>query len=699
MPGVARAAPLTNTAHLDFLGDTVRPPSQAGHSTFGSGPIGVLWTYADRNADGSYRRVGGGTYDPAANTYGQGAFNADDIARAAVVYTRHWRDTHSSVSRTRAYALLRGLAYLQSPNGNVVLWMQPDGTLNPSAEPVELPDPSDSGPSYWLARTVWAYGEGYRAFRDENPPFAQFLRNRLELALRALEREVLTKYPQTQVVDGRRVPSWLIVDGADATAEAMLGLRAYLDAGGSPAAARALDRFAEGVAAMGTPAGDEWPYGAVLPWAQSRSIWHAWASQMPAALAAAATTGGGAPRAGQPADGDATVGDGAPRAGQPADGDATVGDGAPRAGQPADGDAGATTGDGAPRAGEPADGAAGGRGRALGVAVADAASFTPHLLVAGGPQNGWNPSPSDGTQIAYGADSRLQSLLAVASAARRPGLRRLAGVAASWYFGNNPAGAAMYDPATGVTFDGVSADGTINRNSGAESTIHGLLSMLAIDAAPDVAAAARIAQPVARHTWKLLEAESATLAGGATVVTPTDSWTGESGWSGGAYARMPAGASVAFAAQGEPGLVEPVAFRTADRTGGFTKWGPLGTLSHVDAGAQGVSAIPGLLEIQTLSRPSDGSAFAATSTGTTALDGVLFQPLVESVTLAGDGRGQALARSFAPGRQVATLTVPGAGRIRATSYDATGREAASGRGDGATVAIAIPPGGFAIAER
>ena len=134
----------------------------------------------------------------------------------------------------------------------------------------------------------------------------------------------------------------------------------------------------------------------------------------------------------------------------------------------------------------------------------------------------------------------------------------------------------MYDPATGVTFDGVSADGTINRNSGAESTIHGLLSMLALDAAPDVAAAARVAQPIARHTWKVLEAESATLGGGATVVTPADAWTGESGWSGGAYVPMPAGAQVAFPAQGEPGLVEPVALRTADRTGGFTKWGPLG---------------------------------------------------------------------------------------------------------------------------
>ena len=34
-----------------------------------------------------------------------------------------------------------------------------------------------------------------------------------------------------------------------------------------------------------------------------------------------------------------------------------------------------------------------------------------------------------------------------------------------------------------------------------------------------------------------------------------------------------------------------------------------------------------------------------------------------------------------------------------TSYDATGREASRSRGAGATVAIAIPPGGFAIAER
>ena len=105
--------------------------------------------------------------------------------------------------------------------------MQPDGTLNPSAEPVEMPDPSDCGPSYWLARTVWALGEGYRAFKRDDPAFARFLAERMDLAIDALEREVLDPYGRWQIVDGKRVPAWLIVDGADATAEAMLGLAAY----------------------------------------------------------------------------------------------------------------------------------------------------------------------------------------------------------------------------------------------------------------------------------------------------------------------------------------------------------------------------------------------------------------------------------------------------------------------------------------
>jgi hypothetical protein len=96
--------------------------------------------------------------------------------------------------------------------------MQPDGTLNPSPTTKDTPDPSDSGASYWLARTVWALGEGYADFRHADPAFAAFLKDRLDLAIGALDREVLTRYGRYQVVDGVPTPAWLIVDGAGARA-------------------------------------------------------------------------------------------------------------------------------------------------------------------------------------------------------------------------------------------------------------------------------------------------------------------------------------------------------------------------------------------------------------------------------------------------------------------------------------------------
>ena len=253
--------------------------------------------------------------------------------------------------------MLRGLTYLQTTSGddagNVVLWMQPDGTLNPSADPVELPDPSDSdGSSYWVARTIWALGEGYAAFAGSGDPadaaFAEFLRERLELSIGAVDRDVLDTYGQLVSVDGRPTPSWLIADGADASAEAVLGLAAYVEAGGSDAARTALSQLADGIAMLSDGTARTWPFGAVYPWALSRSLWHAWGSQMPAALA--------------------------------------------RASQ------------------------ALGTGTYLAPAVKDSAVFTPWMLTSGGPDNGRLPTRLDQSQIAYGADSRVQSLLATADA-------------------------------------------------------------------------------------------------------------------------------------------------------------------------------------------------------------------------------------------------------------------------------------------
>ncbi len=632
------AAPLTNLAHLDALTTRVAPPAQAGHTTYRQAAdprVGVLWVYADRLPDGGYRPAGGGAHDQASNTYGQGAFDADDISRAAVVYLRHWRGSGDGHSREQAYQLLRGLTYLQTTTGahagDVVLWMQPDGTLHASATPKDDPDPSDSGPSYWLARTVWALGEGYAAFRHSDPAFASFLRERLDLSIKALDRDVLPHYGQYQTVHGVRVPAWLIVDGADATSEAVLGLSAYVAAGGPPPARTALDRLASGIAAMGAGNARDWPHGAILPWALSRSDWHAWGTQMLSALARAAT--------------------------------------------------------------------ALGRPRPLRAAVADAAVFTPQLLTATGPDNGLLPAPVDGSQIAYGADARVQGLLAVGAATRSDGLHRLAGVAAGWFFGQNPAGTPMYDPATGVTFDGVSADGVVNRNSGAESTIHGLLTMEALDAAPDLAALAHASSAIVhRDGRRTFEAETATLTGGAHVVTPDSAWTGESQWSGGAYVTAPAGGGLTWTlpANARPSLVEPIAnlvpgsAARASFGGGLVRFGAVG--------ARGVAPAPGQLTPVALrdDLPAGATTLTATvSGGAGDLDAVQVTPLISQLVTS----GAALLTSVARTPQTVTVTVPGDGPLKAAAYDTTGRTRETYTASGGTATVTVPPGGFALITR
>ena len=643
--GTPHPSRLTNLAHLDFLGDTVAPPDQSGHTTYRLADepgIGVLWTYADRQGDGSYRRVGGGAYDATTNTYGQGAFNADDIARAAVVYVRDWRQTHSMSSRRHAYELLRGLTYLQTASGpyagNVVLWMQPDGTLDPSAEPKEQPDPSDSDASYWLARTIWALGEAYPAFRNADPAFARFLKGRLDLGVVALDREVLDSYGQYLWIDGRRTPQWLVVDGADASAEAVLGLAAYVRAGGTPQARTALRQLSEGIADLAGGDARTWPFGGVLNWALSRSDWHAWSSQMPAALARAADVLGDAPLAE--------------------------------------------------------------------VARRDSFTFDPWLLTSGGADNGRLPTRIDTTQIAYGVDSRVQSLIADGSAAGE----RLAGVTAAWFFGANAGHVPTYDPATGVTFDGVAGDGTVNHNSGAESTIHGLLTMLALDAHPAAARIARTATTVETVGTRTVQAEDGTLTGAATVVHPASLWTGESQYGGTGYAALGDGSTATFdlgeipaslvlpVVDLQPGSSATSSFSSADGT-------VLGSVHAGDVGAQGSSPAPGALLPVTLptSVPAGNTTLTATTTASgddaTRLDALMVEPLVSRVVLGGEGHGTALLRSADTVRRTEPVAVPGTGRADVWSYDGLGRLVLHRTSAAATVPATVVPGGFTVIRR
>ena len=347
-------------------------------------PLGVLWTYADRNADGAV---------PARRR--RCVRRRDEHLRPGRLQCRRHRPRRrrlraplasDRLGRRPRARLSRSCAASRTCSrpgrtGNVVLWMQPDGTLNPSADPAEPPDPPTAtrptgsrAPSGRSARATARSGATTRVRRLPG--------RRLDLALRRAGSRgavAVSAHPgrrrarRAGLADRRR-------RRRDRRGDARP--RRLRDAPTS-AAAGALARFAEGVAAL--------QLGGQRPGPTGRCF-------RGRCRARSGTPGRRRCRPRWP-----------------------------------------------------------GRGVALGATAAcvDAARvarrrarFTPHLLVAGGPENGWIPRRRR-HQIAYGADARLEKLLAVAAAAHRPGLRRLAGVAGSWYFGNNPAGAAMYDPATG----------------------------------------------------------------------------------------------------------------------------------------------------------------------------------------------------------------------------------------------------------
>ncbi|MGO4807589.1 hypothetical protein AB4089_20990 [Arthrobacter sp. 2MCAF15] len=638
------AAPLTNLGHLNFLMDTVPLSPVEGHTTYQldrNPSAQAPWTYADKKADGSYTRIGGGDLDPATGHWSQGAFNADDIARTAVVYLRHWQQTGDPASKERAFQTLRALTYLQTtsgPNaGNVVLWQQPDGTLTPSAKPVELPDPSDSAESYWLARTVWALGEGYAAFASADPAFASFLQERLQLALGSLNKQSLGKYGTYDTADGAKVPAWLISGGADASGEAVLGLASYVKAApGDRVATTALAHLSEGVAAMSSGSGTEWPFGAILPWNKSRTLWHAWGGMAPAAVATASTV----------------------------------------LQQP----------------------------RLLDAAVKDSAQFTPQLLAAGGPDNAWSPTPGE-AQIAYGVDSRVQSLVATARAANAPGLLDVAAIAAGWFFGANPSGAPAYNRATGAAIDGIEPDGRVNPNSGAESTIHALLTMLALDANPGLKTKALgINRTVSTHGLSVIEAESGTIAGNGTVVKPASAWTGEANISGGAYVALKAGGSLSLPlpAAEEPRNIYPIV-NQGTASSGTTSWttdkGPLGSTRNGGAGAQGITDAPGILFPFALRRalPAGAAAVVGTTDGDVALDALLVQPQLSTVSVSGDAGASTLYVSAAPNRTERQVNLPAGFRLNQEAFDASGRPVTPGPQQNAadrSGRVAVAPGGF-----
>ena len=87
-------------------------------------------------------------------------------------------------------------------------------------------------------------------------------------------------------------------------------------------------------------------------------------------------------------------------------------------------------------------------------------------------------------QIAYSIRCQAVGLLKLYEITKDERYAILAGIVASWLTGNNLANTPMYDSKTGKVYDGINDYQNINKNSGAESTIEGLYTLIEISKNP-----------------------------------------------------------------------------------------------------------------------------------------------------------------------------------------------------------------------
>jgi hypothetical protein len=400
---------------------------------------------------------------------GEGIACVDDVARAALVYLSYAEHYGNQSAWRQAQRCLEFVMYMQAEDGeyyNFVLDRR--GTINRDG----VTSYKDWG--WWAGRGQWALAEGARAFRPRDAILSARLRAHYERGEKALEQKVAPHLGHFITHHGVKVPAWLIGDGTDVTALAMLGVASYQKAFPNERSRALLEHLGEAVASYRLGNARDYPFGAHPSLGGSLSRWHQWGSHQVHALAVA--------------------------------------------------------------------GHVLGRRDFISSARAEADSLFARML-AGEVITFLDAVPQGHEQIAYGQSVCVSGLMALADATGETRYARMAGLAASWFLGNNVARQPMYDFRTGRGYDGIDNVGgphpSINPNSGAESTIEALWSLLCVSRRPEAAHLVR-AMPVEsapRPAWLVIEAEHARVVAGTPQIGQASSGE-EASYSAGGFVTL-----------------------------------------------------------------------------------------------------------------------------------------------------------------
>lgn len=271
--------------------------------------------------------------------------------------------------------------------------------------------------NWWSFRALWGLESAY-PFLKSDTALAKRITDASQRLLENIKRDLPINKLTSVLVEGMEMPTWLPQQyAADQSALLMLGLLKNHERTADPEIERLVDALAQGIMMLQKGDSTDFPHGVFLSW---QNLWHAWGNSQAYALL--------------------------------------------KAGQYFD------------------------KPLYIDSALKEIDNFYPWLLNNGFVEAIWiKKKAADGyvetqrnsyPQIAYGLRPMIWAAREAYRYSQEEKYQTLAQNLQAWLSGENDASSAIFNPQTGLCFDGIISPTEINRNSGAESTIESLLIFL-----------------------------------------------------------------------------------------------------------------------------------------------------------------------------------------------------------------------------
>ncbi len=271
--------------------------------------------------------------------------------------------------------------------------------------------------NWWSFRALWGLESVYPLVKSDRN-LANRIVSSTEKLLSNIKRDIPIDNLEVEIIETIEVPTWLPQKYAsDQSALLILGLLKNHERTADSEIKLLIDALAKGIILMQKGDANNYPYGAFLSW---QNLWHAWGNNQAYALLKA-----GQQFKNQPY---------------------------------------------------------------IDSALKEIDNFYPYLLKNGFAEAFWIKKNTDNSfteikrnqypQIAYGLRPMIWATSEAYHYSKNKKYLKLAKELESWLYGQNDANGKMYNPTTGIFYDGIKSKKEISKNSGAESTIEGLMILL-----------------------------------------------------------------------------------------------------------------------------------------------------------------------------------------------------------------------------